>query len=282
MPEGIIATVEDGFATIDFVNPELRGPALAALLELGGPGTIETISRRGPRRLYRVPEGNAEEVGLLDGDEGPATWSAGADTGRAAALKAADPNVVGGDDWHTPILEHSSRNAYVGTVANEDVLDRTQVYTGSAHSFGGHAVAPTSTDLLDGLDAIKYPQPPEEVPPGEGEGEGEGDGEGDGEGIEGMSAQRVNLGLAEQTSGLASDPGATPEVGGEALGEFTTVQSTRVEDAAAYPEGEPSEDWKRAELDAYAAAHGLDTTKLANKGEVLAAINEAADGEDDA
>lgn len=269
MPEGIIATVEDGFATIDFVNPELRGPALAALLELGGPGTIETISRRGPRRLYRVPEGNAEEVGLLDGDEGPAKWSAGA-----------DPNVVGGDDWHTPILEHSSRNAYVGTVANEDVLDRTPVYTGSAHSFGGHAVAPTSTDLIAGLDAIKYPQQPEEVPPGEGEGDGTGEGEGDG--IEGMSAQRVNLGLAEQTSGLASDPGATPEVGGEALGEFTTVQSTRVEDAAAYPEGEPSEDWKRAELDAYAAAHGLDTTKLANKGEVLAAINEAADGEDDA
>ncbi|UBF41618.1 hypothetical protein SEA_ANARQUE_15 [Gordonia phage AnarQue] len=65
MPEGIIAEVEDGFATIDFVDRSLRGPGLSKLLEFG-PETVETLTRSGPRRVYRVPEGNAREVGLLD------------------------------------------------------------------------------------------------------------------------------------------------------------------------------------------------------------------------
>ena len=38
---------------------------------------------------------------------------------------------------------------------------------------------------------------------------------------------------------------------------------------------QPSESWKRDRLDEYAADLGLDTTALANKGEVLAAIDEA-------
>ncbi|UYL88125.1 hypothetical protein SEA_EVAA_14 [Gordonia phage Evaa] len=66
MPEGIIATVDEGFATLDFVDRSLRGPAIQKLLEIGGPETIETLTRSGPRRQYRVPEGNAREAGLLD------------------------------------------------------------------------------------------------------------------------------------------------------------------------------------------------------------------------
>jgi len=43
----------------------------------------------------------------------------------------------------------------------------------------------------------------------------------------------------------------------------------------AWPDGEPDDDWKRGELDAYATAHGLATRDLPNKDAVLAAIRAA-------
>lgn len=66
MPAGVEVVVEDGFAVIDFVDPATRGPGLASLLKVGGPGTVEVVTRVGPRRLYVVPEGNAREAGLID------------------------------------------------------------------------------------------------------------------------------------------------------------------------------------------------------------------------
>ncbi len=92
MPDGIVATVEDdGFATLDFVDQSLRGPSLATLLNIGGPDSIETLTRRGPRRLYRVPEGNAREAGLIDKRKAHPSAPAGAglDTGAAEATAAA-------------------------------------------------------------------------------------------------------------------------------------------------------------------------------------------------
>ncbi|WP_301121053.1 hypothetical protein [Mycolicibacterium fortuitum] len=44
-----------------------------------------------------------------------------------------------------------------------------------------------------------------------------------------------------------------------------------------WPDGEPSDQWKRPELDAYARSKGIDPTELPNKDEVLAAI-EAKEG----
>ncbi|MGC7194371.1 hypothetical protein RA997_22750, partial [Mycobacteroides abscessus subsp. abscessus] len=67
MPAGIAVVVEDGYATIDFVDKSLRGPGLARLFEIGTPpDAIEKQTRSGPRPLYVVPEGNAREAGLLD------------------------------------------------------------------------------------------------------------------------------------------------------------------------------------------------------------------------
>lgn len=66
MPAGVEVLLDDGFATIDFVDRSLRGPGLQKLLDVGGPETIETLTREGPRRTYRVPAGNAAEAGLLD------------------------------------------------------------------------------------------------------------------------------------------------------------------------------------------------------------------------
>ncbi|MBV9871730.1 MAG: PD40 domain-containing protein [Frankiaceae bacterium] len=48
------------------------------------------------------------------------------------------------------------------------------------------------------------------------------------------------------------------------------------EDVVEYPEGEPSSDWRRDELDAYALkVKGLDTSGEPNKAAVLTAINNA-------
>jgi hypothetical protein len=61
---------------------------LQKLLEIGGPEVIETLTRSGPRRRYRVPAGNAAEAGLLDKRSKVAALTAG-DSGYAEALRVA-------------------------------------------------------------------------------------------------------------------------------------------------------------------------------------------------
>lgn len=325
MPAGIIATVDDGFATIDFVDQSKRAGALAALVEIGGPGSIETITRDGPRRKYRVPVQFATQAGLLDGDETGAQWSAGKDTGAAAALVAADPNVNPGADnanWHTPVDQYTSANKYVGQVPNADVLHgRPQVYTGSASSYGGSGDSPLHSEVIDLVKKLKAPEgategfaartfsetsgeaPAEELRIGAlNAGFASQDGAiGTDPGAvqaDPDSAAAVNGGLANQDGGLATDPGSTPDVGGGVVAEdFSTVQSTRegtvteaVQPAAApelapepvteaegaprpdVPEGAPSGDWKRAELDAYAVWKGIDPTQFSNKADLANAL----------
>ncbi|MCV7424347.1 hypothetical protein H7K45_27750 [Mycobacterium yunnanensis] len=43
----------------------------------------------------------------------------------------------------------------------------------------------------------------------------------------------------------------------------------------AWPDGEPEADWRRPELDAYAASKGIDTRELPNRAAVVKAINDA-------
>lgn len=271
MPEGIIATDNgDGFVTLDFVDKSLRGPALAELVEIGGAASIETISRFGPRRQYRVPLGNATEAGLVDEEntvEG--VRSAGRDTGAAAALVAADPNVNPGADnanWHTPVDQYTSANAYVGQVPNDEVLDRTQVYTGDAGSYGGSPKAPTHREVIEHVKANSSVLAVGGVQ----------------EATQGfapmaMRASEISGALADQTAALGSDPGAWGEQGDEP----TTLEPTPGTEptpapAPSYPSGTPTEDWKRAELDAYAAeVKHIDTTQEPNKAAVVAAIQNA-------
>jgi hypothetical protein len=309
MPEGIIATDNgDGFVTLDFVDTSLRGPALAELVEIGGAATIETISRKGPRRMYRVPIGNATTAGLVD-DENTVEGvrSAGQDTGAAAALVAADPNVNPGADaanWHTPVAEYTSANKFVGQVPNETVLDRVQVHTGDAGSYGGSPRAPLHTEVIEHVKANSTQQAVGGVLPMTA-------------GFRAPQARAAEISgaLADQTSALGSDPGAWGEQGGESLADdYTTVQATReaepstgdpgtqggdepttleptpqappapeptpapttTEPTQAWPDGTPNEDWKRAELDAYAASvKGIDTSQEPNKAAVVTAIQNA-------
>lgn len=168
MPAGIEVVVEEGFATIDFVDGTLRGPGLAKLLELGTPPeAIEKLTREGPRAVYVVPEGNAREAGLLDEVD---------------------------DDYQPPA----------------GMTDETTGDDGSGAALP--LAEPVSTDA----DGTAIGDPTQEPLP---------------------------------------------------TGDFAPK---------AWPEGDPELDWRRPELDAYAASKGLDTKELPNKEVVFAAITKHA------
>lgn len=57
--------------------------------------------------------------------------------------------------------------------------------------------------------------------------------------------------------------------------ELTPSAVAAAQQAVVQEVGEPSESWKREDLDKHAHTLGLDTTGLPNKGEVLAAIQAA-------
>jgi len=301
MPEGIVATVEDGYATLDFVDPTKRGPALQALIDLAGPESVETITRRGPRRQYRVLVDNADAVGLLDGDEVARVKSAGHDSGTAAALVAADPNVNPGEDnanWHQQTTEVGTRNTYVGatTSAQERAMTPPR-FTGTATPFGGssaadtpthaeviehvkgHRVTPTqfadSTDpdhsgaaanlRLAGIQSVESTDPQgATILPGD-----------KAVSAQSFSAESVTSGVnpEEQTGDptVQTVPGTV-----QATGEPTPP--TQVEGNGPRPEGlpdgEPSSDWTRPQLEAYATWIKLDNPSgYPNKTELLSAIN---------
>ncbi|WP_454232033.1 hypothetical protein [Mycolicibacterium fortuitum] len=154
MPAGVDVVVEDGFATIEFVDRSLRGPGLAKLLEVGTPPElIEKVTL--PRLAYIVPEGNARLAGLLD--------------------------------------EADVQDAIVGTIE-----------------------IPDGDPVPDPVFAEGGPLP----------------------------------------------DGALPVLGSS--GEDVLPKS--------WPDGEPSDQWKRPELDAYARSKGIDPSELSNKDEVLDAI----------
>lgn len=66
MTEGVHVEVQDGFAHIQFLDSQQRGPALAKLLELGGSELIDIDTRSSSRKTYIVLEGMARDAGLLD------------------------------------------------------------------------------------------------------------------------------------------------------------------------------------------------------------------------
>lgn len=285
MPAGIAATVEGGYATIDFIDPAKRGPSLKALIDLAGPDSIETITRRGPRRQYRVLVGNAQAAGLLDGDEVARVPSAGQDSGKAAALVAADPNVNAtadnAGDWHTPVDQHTSRNKFVGatTSAQERAMTPPR-FTGTATPFGGSKASdtPTHREVIDHVKAsssvmaVGGVQPVSEraaalsEPPAEVHHPG----------------HQANAGLSTIQSVEPTDPqGATVLPADLKVSTAPPTDTGAVEQPTgalaapkAYPDGEPTTEWKRSELDAYAAAspREIDTTDRPNKQAVIDAI----------
>lgn len=113
MPAGIEAVVEDGFATLDFTDRTLLGPALAKLAEDGVRVTKQT--RVGPRARYVLPEGDAVAAGLIDGATAKPPALAHGDTGFAAALAGV------GSAGARP-EQPTSRNTYVGATPAAAVM----------------------------------------------------------------------------------------------------------------------------------------------------------------
>lgn len=102
MPEGVEVLVENGFATIDFVDRSKFAAGLSALLAHTPHGLIQKLTRSGPRTQYQVPEGNAREAGLLDSASLVSTLPDRVDLVHGARLADADPNAFGEDHWHHP------------------------------------------------------------------------------------------------------------------------------------------------------------------------------------
>lgn len=144
MPKGVETFVEGGFATVDFVDPNLKGAALAKLIEIGGPESVEVITRDGPRRKYRVPEGNADAAGLVDTASSVDTTATG-DAGHAEALATASPAVV-----NSPGLAATSRGANdAGPVAQTDVVSNQSILTtASETATSSPSVAPAHVDRI--------------------------------------------------------------------------------------------------------------------------------------
>jgi septal ring-binding cell division protein DamX len=63
VPKGVSVEVVGGYAFLEFPDPHKKGQVLAKLIDAGCPIDTDTS---GPRRRYRVPEGNARELGLID------------------------------------------------------------------------------------------------------------------------------------------------------------------------------------------------------------------------
>jgi hypothetical protein len=225
MPKGVEVYVENGFAEIDFVDRRLRGPGLRALLEVTPPELVETLTRSGPRRRYRVPTGNAAEAGLLDS---PVKSLPSGDTGSADALADASPAGArptpqtvkdraygSGQGTYTGPLRPGSSEGSQSVTSTEDVLGGTSVQTTlvPGSGTGTKSVAPSHAEVIERVKAAATPPPPQPAP------------------------------------------------------EPVVVRGP-------WPDGEPSTDWKRAELDAYAnQVKHLDTTRAASKADVVELIN---------
>ena len=107
MPKGIEAVIEDGFATLDFTDRTLVGPALEKLRLAGSKVTKQT--RVGPRAVYNMPEGDAIAAGLLDSTTVRPDHLSYGDTGYAESLQSPQSFCHGGRGgvvlWVDPVSE---------------------------------------------------------------------------------------------------------------------------------------------------------------------------------
>lgn len=256
MPAGVAVVVENGFATIDFVDSAKKGPGLQALLDVGTPPElIDKLTRSGPRARYVVPEGNAREAGLLDevsevdALEQPDTSSA------RNASGAVPPEFPSTRDLHAQVLRsgtYSQEFAEGGVITGPASDDSIPVQLDSGYVVPGDGVLKDgvlaqlneTVELLSEDTGGPYTILPEI------------------ENLDGTAPLDAIIGVAD--AGTTSD--------GEAQLIEIPGGGTVENPAKAWPDGEPELDWKRPELDAYAASKGLDTRELQNKRDVLAAI----------
>lgn len=98
MPAGVHVELDEGFAHIQFLDKEVAGTGLAALIKVAGPGFIEIDSRSGERKIYIVPEDFAIQAGLVDA---PKKTRAKSSKGKAADTADPAPADEGATDTPT-------------------------------------------------------------------------------------------------------------------------------------------------------------------------------------
>jgi hypothetical protein len=286
MPIGIEASIEDGFATIDFIDRSLVGPSLEALRQAGSKVTKET--RVGPRARYTMPEGDARAAGLIDGDTDLKPNLAYGDTGFADTLQSVG-NV--GPRPEAP----TSRNLYVGATKAEDVMavpGPSTTVSGSKPT--GAIIAPLHGSIKKYGD-YSLPQPHE---PGDCTHPGDGSGSIKDGVIDFVEPTRIhskapkrpttttNITLDVPPGMSVVDPNApgshpipsegntytAPVAPTEPPTAWPTPMPTVPPVEAVYPEGAPTSDWTNAEIKAYADASGIDLDGATKKADMLTAI----------
>ncbi|UVK60657.1 hypothetical protein SEA_PHANTASMAGORIA_17 [Mycobacterium phage Phantasmagoria] len=247
MPAGIAVELDNGFATLEFLDKAARGRALEALIRVGGPATIEKLTReKGARSVrYRVPEGNAREAGLLDDYEvglSNVVASGGTDaTGIVLPETPTSKGLVHGQQLRSGTYRGGDTGNVHTTTPSDPVARGIATPT---HAEVIEHVAASGPVQPQGVPAEAYPAPEP------------------GGAYIGMQGLGEAVTPAEAETSAAGDGGVVVDVPGD--DDIVAKQ--------AWPAGEPNEDWKRSELDAYAASIGINTKNLDNKAAVLDAL----------
>jgi len=274
MPAGIEVVIEDGFATLDFVDRTLVGPALEALRLAGSKVTKQT--RTGPRAVYSMPEGDAVAAGLIDGSAIVDHLSYG-DTGYAKSLQ--DVGNAAGEDWARPEAPTSKGNTYVGSTPASEVMAIKGPSTSVSGSIPSGAVIAPLHGSIKKYGDYSLPQPHEPsdcTHPGDGSGDIK-----DGvidfvepTTIHSKAPKRppkvTSQTMDGQPEGNPTAPGETPNAVWPTP--MPTVDPV-TEDA---PSGTPNSNWTNAEIEAYAEANNIDLDGATKKADMLAAIEAAS------
>ncbi len=124
MPEGVEVTIEDGVATIEFLDRGLRGRGVGALLAAGGPSAVTKVTL--PRTAYVVPVSVAAAAGMLDGYTPPKAAPA-----AAPPPKGYDDGLPDMDWSRAAINEYATK---VGVASPADLPNKQAVLDAIANS----------------------------------------------------------------------------------------------------------------------------------------------------
>ena len=269
MPAGIEAVVEDGFATLDFIDRALVGPSLEKLRLAGSKVTKET--RVGPRARYTMPEGDAVAAGLIDGATTMVNALAYGDSGFADTLQSV------GNEGSRPEAP-TSRNLYVGATPAADVMAVPGPSTTvSGSKPGGAIIAPIHGSVKKYGD-YSLPQPHE---PGDCTHPGDGSGDIKDGVIDYVEPTRIHSKAPKRptkTTGVTMDapPGESPTDNPPNAVWPTPMPTAPPAASVEAPSGTPSSDWTNAEIEAYAKANSIDLDGATKKADMLAAIEAAS------
>lgn len=147
MPAGVDVFVDEGFATIDVPDPGLRATVLNKILQVTPAALVETLTRSGANKQYRIPEGNARRAGLVDGEATDNPPADRKDLHFADELVAADPRAQTGRGGHgefrSPMHAGTVKDqAYGAAPTGVNTVTQSQVNNPHPIEANGHITGP--------------------------------------------------------------------------------------------------------------------------------------------